>query len=428
MGKQVKRMETCDFEGIIAFLLGLLAGTGSSITIKIVYMMSAIGIDGEIRKFEKPLSTTLIMFLAMSFALPLHFFYQKFFNSQERPKFDPKVLRILIIPASFDLLGTILSGIGLLYTTVSVFQLVRCTVIIITAFLKSCALNESLRKYMLRGVAINTLAMILVSSTTFFEPQESGRDSRIGVLFILLSCVVQGSQYVFEEKVMSTQSVPPLIVVGMEGVWGTVLMLAIAFPVAYWIPGNDKGCYENIFDSIEMARNSVQIQITLFAFFVTVAFYNVFAIVVTNLLSSIWHAILDNFRPVSVWGTDLAIYYWFTNGKFGEPWTKYSYLQLIGMCLLFFGTAVYNGSIPWFYGQDDYEHIVTPKREGLDGLIRAPEKFTSPALMRSPLVRKGSFCSPNGTRSDLHEETYSLNSPQNNIQNYSSTKLAKDCP
>jgi len=425
MGRQVIKGESCDTGGTIAFLLGLVAGTGSTITIKLVYMMSSVDITGEESKFEKPLTTTFVMFLAMTLALPCHYLYERLFlDRDDRADFDSSVYRILIIPACFDLLGTILSGIGLLYTTVSVFQLVRCTVIIITAFLKVVVLKEKLQGYMLKGVLINTIAMILVSSTTFFQPSEDGRDSRIGILFILLSCIVQGSQYVFEEKVMSSQSAPPLIVVGMEGFWGSILMIFFIFPVAYWVPGSDKGHYEDVFDSIVMLENNNSIKIVLFVFFITVAFYNVFAIFVTNFLSSIWHAILDNFRPICVWGTDLAIYYLFTNGSYGEPWNKYSYLQLMGMLLLFFGTAVYNGSIPWFFSDKDYDVVSTP---GHSGIIKAPTDLASPALMRSPLVRKGSFQSPRGFHSNFNsrEEKFSLNSSQNN-QSYSSTKKTRE--
>ena len=46
--------------------------------------------------------------------------------------------------------------------------------------------------------------------------------------------------------------------------------------------------------------------------------------------SAIWHTILYNFRPVSVWGTDLLIFYVITGGSFGEAWTPYSWLQLFG--------------------------------------------------------------------------------------------------
>jgi hypothetical protein len=66
-------------------------------------------------------------------------------------------------------------------------------------------------------------------------------------------------------------------------------------------------------------------------------------VLVTFLLSSVWHAILDNFRPITVWGTDLFIFYVITQaGDYGEEWTKYSWVQVVGMFVLLYGTAVYN--------------------------------------------------------------------------------------
>jgi hypothetical protein len=50
------------------------------------------------------------------------------------------------------------------------------------------------------------------------EPPTDGRDPRVGVLFILLSCVVQGAQYVFEEEVMSIDGVEPLLLIGTHAI------------------------------------------------------------------------------------------------------------------------------------------------------------------------------------------------------------------
>ena len=333
------------------------------------------------------------MFLAMSFSVPVYLTYQCFLPKEEQFFPPARVYWLMGIPAAFDLVGTALAKVGLLYCTVSMYQLVRCTVIIITALLKAFVLKERLSKHMWTGVFINLLAMMMVSSTTFLEPHEPGtRDPRLGVLFILLSCLVQGSQYVFEEKVMSVEGAPPLMVVGMEGVWGTILMLLFVFPVAYVLPGEDKGSLENIYDTFVMVSNSQAIQIVLFAFFVTVAFYNIFAIYVTHFLSSIWHAILDNFRPISVWGTDLLLFYVFTGGRFGESWNQWSWLQLGGMFVLFFGTAVYNGSVSWLYWPD-YDQLsldeLSPSSSMHDQdhhLIKTKEGMATPSLMRSPLI------------------------------------------
>ena len=76
-------------------------------------------------------------------------------------------------------------------------------------------------------------------------------------------------------------------------------------------------------------------------YFLSIFFYNALAVLVTFMLNSVWHAILDNFRPITVWGTDLFIFYFVTK-SFGEEWTKWSFVQLAGLFVLLYGTAVYN--------------------------------------------------------------------------------------
>ncbi len=256
---------------------------------------------------------------------------------------------ILLIPSLFDLVGSALSTIGLLYCTVSVYQLSRCTVIIVTAVLKAWVLKHPLSPNMWAGVAINAVAMILVGSTAFFEPPENTTqsetygDARIGIMFILASCLVQGAQYVFEEKVMAFDSVPPLVLVGMEGIWGCILFLAFIFPFAFFAPGSDNGHYEDIWESFHMLGSNSLLLTLLIAFVLIVFLYNVFCIYITFLLNSIWHAIMDNCRPVAVWVCGLALYY--SIGKVGEPWTSSSWIELVGMITLFYGTAVYNGNL-----------------------------------------------------------------------------------
>ena len=85
------------------------------------------------------------------------------------------------------------------------------------------------------------------------------------------------------------------------------------------------------------------IQFFMLVYCLAVFGYNLFAVLVTFSLSSVWHSILDNFRPLTVWVTDLFIYYVLTGrGTFGEAWTKYSWIQLLGMAVLVYGTAIYN--------------------------------------------------------------------------------------
>lgn len=137
------------------------------------------------------------------------------------------------------------------------------------------------------------------------------------------------------------------------------------------MPGDDHGSYEDPFNTWAILMNSRNIQWAFVIYFFTIFFYNLFAVLVTFELSSVWHAILDNFRPITVWIADLVIFY-YINPLFGEAWTTYSYLQIFGMAVLLYGTAIYNapndGSLLlkgqwWAFGIDLSEEYDAIRRE-----------------------------------------------------------------
>jgi hypothetical protein len=147
---------------------------------------------------------------------------------------------------------------------------------------------------------------------------------------------------VFEEKVLTMDiPSPPLLLIGMEGLWGTVICLFVVYPLVYFLPGDDHGSYEDPFNTWYMFCHERHIQIAFVVYFFTIFGYNFFAVLVTYLLNSVWHAILDNFRPITVWMTDLFIFYVIST-SFGEQWTIYSWIQVAGMFVLLYGTAIYN--------------------------------------------------------------------------------------
>ncbi|KAM3570266.1 hypothetical protein VYU27_007657, partial [Nannochloropsis oceanica] len=116
----------CDTPGLSAFLMGLFTGTFSSITIKVAYQMTSVGLDGVTKPFEKPLSTTFLMFVAMAMALPAMAVYARIYPpapSDEPKPVSWKLCLVVLIPSLFDLVGTAFAKVGLLYVTVSVYQL-----------------------------------------------------------------------------------------------------------------------------------------------------------------------------------------------------------------------------------------------------------------------------------------------------------------
>lgn len=170
----------------LIFLAGVLMGSGSAISTKVLYGLSSVGESGGPQYFEKPLVLTFVMFVSMTLALPLHWakrWYDSLFTRNAKMSLQIsgastpiagigassaatieashetnwRTLFLLLVPAGFDLLATALSAAGLMYTTVSVSQLIRCSVMIVTALLKATILRQKVKSFQWVGVIICTI-------------------------------------------------------------------------------------------------------------------------------------------------------------------------------------------------------------------------------------------------------------------------------
>eukprot|EP00956_Cyclotella_meneghiniana_P021329 scaffold38770_cov63-Cyclotella_meneghiniana.AAC.2 len=383
-------VSTCGATGIIVFVLTIFFGTAFSIASKVLISLNGSNDeDGSPQEesFHKPIFLTFVMFLAMMLVLPLHwavmifkinFTGYKFGNEDEgadtgngddlNAARDPWVLDyfnfkpksssatsirmyfILAIPAVFDLIANALMFIGLQYLDVSIHQTLRGAQIIFVALLKEYVLKHHLLKFHWVGVFWNMVSVVLVGVAALlagYGGDEGSKDvttaeTILGVGLTLLGTFAQALTYATEEHIMKVDDpAPPLLVTGMIGFWGTVLCVVIVFPLAYWLPGDDHGSYEEPFSSWET-------------------------------MSSVWHAMVVNFRPITVWATELFIYYVISQ-SYGEEWTHESFLLIAGMLILIYGTSIYNapnaGSIlldgHWYsFGIDCSEEYEAMTRKG----------------------------------------------------------------
>ena len=442
----------CDLGAALIFLAAIITGTACSICSKTMMELQGVGITGEVEVFEKPIFQTFGMFVGMMFGLVMHWFVLAFripFPGYEHAPPTPSKLTssghnygaipateisattttassgtptwmyfFLAIPSIFDLAATALCMMGLRYLDVSIYQLLRGSGIIFVALMKQHVLGDHLYKFQWLGVVWNVVAVFFIGATAILNSNNDvdldPADALWGITLVMTGAFVQALQFVFEEKVMTMDesAVPPLLLIGAEGFWGTLLCLTVVYPIAYFTPGPDHGSYEDPFNTWTMFMDSRTIQYAFLIYFFAIFGYNLFAVLVTFLLNSIWHAILDNFRPITVWLTDLAIFYFITEtGDFGEPWTKYSVIQLFGMFVLLYGTAVYNapnaGSIllkgEWFsFGLDlseEYRQIeIEMAEEELDAEWQARAENFKKKRMSS------SFASP---RISVHTQALS---------------------
>ncbi|EOD03776.1 hypothetical protein EMIHUDRAFT_221947 [Emiliania huxleyi CCMP1516] len=224
------------------------------------------------------------------------------------PPVTVKTLLMLGLPAVFDLLSVrvLLMVAGLMHISASIWMLLRGGGIVFVALMKQFALGDRL-------------------TCTF----------------------CQSLQYVYEEKVMAGDA-PPWLLIGMEGFFGARLLHERHHGVVESLPNT----LLQIEHSQAIQRMALGFCVLALGFCVLVFILNSFS--VTFMLSSVWHAILDNFRPITIWMLRLppfgATQSRSSNKKGNTGAAAYNKNENEnGNEMPPSGTAVYNGSVklPW---------------------------------------------------------------------------------
>ncbi|EFN57441.1 hypothetical protein CHLNCDRAFT_142917 [Chlorella variabilis] len=314
---------------------------------------------------------TTVMFVGMSFCLPLAFFLehrqrqraQKMAASTDAaepllagngegtlqaPGAQHSELAqalMLLIPTAFDLIATVLMNVGLLSVTASVYQ-------------------------MMRGAEMLFAALF-------------------AVVFLRRSQCVQAAQITFEDFFMADLAIPPLKIVGYEGVLGASAMLLLVLPIVQRLPGVDgQGLHEDSVDTWHMITHSSVIATVLIVDAIALLMYNVSGMCVTGHLGAVFRTVLETTRTLFVWLVDLVLFYTpLGMGKLGESWSVYSWIQAAGFVVLVTGTVV--------YGKGDEAEMAEEIAEGHyveDTEQTAAQPTLPPAVQEELQLQAAAFC------------------------------------
>jgi drug/metabolite transporter (DMT)-like permease len=294
--------------------------------------------------------------------------------AEDRP---PRVCSILfVIPTVCDLLGTTLGGIGLLYVSASVWQMLRGSVIVFSGVLSVIFLRRTLRLHHWLAMAVICAGLTLVGASdllatayTTTHPQQhptgpscptsqstpasvSASMTWLGIACILGGQLASAIQMVLEETFIKHRKYPALNVVGMEGSVGLCLMCLAVLPALYFFPPTSASptwvasmFRDDSIDALVQLRNAPLLAAMMGAYVCSIAFYNFFGLSVTKNLTAVHRTLIDACRTIIVWVSELIIYY-FLNPCYGEAWsTPWSFIELGGFGLLILGTLIYNGVV-----------------------------------------------------------------------------------
>ena len=165
------------------------------------------------------------MFLGELFCLVLFAFKRALFGNPNGQ--EDKVNPLLIaVPAMFDICGSSLMFIALTLCAASVYQMMRGTIVVITAFLALVFLGR--KQYAHHWISLFTIVLGVffvgfVSIMASRSMPSAEATSVTGILLLLLAQCFTGGQMVAEEKILGGYSLDPLFVVGMEGFWGCLI-------------------------------------------------------------------------------------------------------------------------------------------------------------------------------------------------------------
>jgi len=330
---------------------------------------------GEMLCFLPVLYTTLAARLRTSFVqLPDDPSDDTLDDLSESPKILPERLtgrRILLLwlPALCDLAGTTLMNVGLLYTPVSIYQMTRGALVLFVGILSVLFLHRKLYLYqwlslltVMAGVSLVGFSGSLIKDTlqpiapslvglldsipatgpSANEPSDPPEATKvvIGVFFILFAQIFTATQFVVEEKILGRYSVPPLLAVGYEGLFGTIsiLLLMPLLPLIKPPPSSPAAPW---FDLIRGWHQLVDTPSVLFSGVViacSIALFNYFGLSVTKYVSATARSLTDTCRTLAIWIVSLLL------GWEMLMW-PISLLQVVGFGLLVYGTFLFNNLV-----------------------------------------------------------------------------------
>jgi drug/metabolite transporter (DMT)-like permease len=277
--------------------------------------------------FEQPMIQTLNMFVGEIMCLFWLLFY-KSNNQYELIVTEDTNSRnslisslLLFFPAACDSMSSTLMNVGLMFTSASIFQMLRGSIVIFTGIVSTIFLNVKYNFNQWLSLMIIFLGITVVGTSHF---NTTGDNTLVGIILIISAQIFSASQYVLEEKILVQYNVEPLLAVGLEGIFGMILMIiiSISFQLTHTID-TWKGLQQLIsYPSLYLPSLGIVVSISLF---------NWFGLCITKNISSTSRSTIDICRTLIIWIISLSL-----------RWETFQWLQVIGFCIMICGIFIFN--------------------------------------------------------------------------------------
>ena len=258
----------------------------------------------------------------------------------------------LALPAIFDIIGTTIMSVGLLFVPASIFQMCRGALVLFVGFFSVIFLNRRLERYQWLALFQVCAGVFLVGLSTVYgshkgDPAEHDRSAfattLLGVFMIVGAQVFSAFQFVSEEHILNQYSIEPIRVAGFEGVFG-VSLTSIGIVLAHITYGGSARGRDTTWDvqaGLNTIASSSRVATAFAVFALSIAAFNFFGLSVTRSVSATSRSTIDTCRTLFIWLVSMAL-----------GWERFKWLQLAGFVLLVHATLVFNGILrPFRFGR-----------------------------------------------------------------------------
>ncbi|OMJ08788.1 Solute carrier family 35 member F6 [Smittium culicis] len=233
----------------------------------------------------------------------------------EKPELSGLNNLLLSIPAACDIITTTLLNVGLLFTTASVFQMLRGLVVIFVGLFSVKFLGHSLTRDQWVSLVMIVTGALIVGTSSILNSKGDSETSTIGhianitlgnevdraenifgIIVILFAQVFGALMMISEEKIMQHHSYQPLKGVGLEGTFGA-LTVGILIPILHYTVGvNNRGGYFDADAAFSQIMNNKSIFNFCIYIMLSISMLNYFGMSITKAISAASRSTIDSCR------------------------------------------------------------------------------------------------------------------------------------
>jgi len=282
--------------------------------------------------FDHPFFQSLLMMIGESLCLIAYLCTRgQRLKEQESALTSPEAPRIVFMVACLlDWTATTLVNMAYVVIAASVVQMTRGAIVIFTCLFSVVFLGRRQHGYHIVGVSMVFLGITLVSLSAFVNPSHAPQartlayQRMLGIGLCMGAQVFQAAMLVYEEKIMSRYHVPPLQVVGMEGVCGIMVGVVLLSFLNFFDLESTPVAYYQI-------THSTPLLMAVIGSIFSIAIFNYSGVTVTLQASATARSTIDVSRTILIWAVELLL-----------RWNTFNIIQLAGFVILAFGTLLYN--------------------------------------------------------------------------------------